>query len=193
MNIQLQQTVQDLFLKTFADGKIVLIEGLGYIFPVVKGMVEIKNPATGVVRTIPPSIYISSITTASADAGSQEATVDFKRLLTDAGIEVHVITLPESIGTEDFIAVTDSNDFLIMSVTTQVRPERKGFDPATHAAVTVPQALMRKIDFNQEFKETVRENVKTGLQFSYAETNPDDDASAEEDDTLPVGVRIVTI
>ncbi len=183
MNIQLKQTINELFLKNFSEGKVVLIEGLGYVYPLLQ---------KAVVATSPPSIYLASVTTNTTDTRSLEIVENFNKLLADATIETATIPFDTKLSVDEEMFVSDAATVEIMSVKAVSRPERIGRNVATLAKVVIPQATTFRIKFSEEVKELVREQVKTYLQFTYPKnTNPDGETYEEE--ALPIGVQYKSI
>ncbi len=183
MNIQLPLTIDELFLKNFREGKVVLIEGLGYVYPLLQKAIEAMYP---------PSIYLASVTTNTTNARSLEINENFKKLLADASIETATISFDTKLSVDEEMFFSDATNVAIMSVKAVSRPERIGHNTVTLAKVVIPQATTFRINFSEEVKELVHEQVNTYLQFTYPE-NTNSDGETCEEEAFPTSVKYSSI
>ncbi|PIY80689.1 MAG: hypothetical protein COY80_01785 [Candidatus Pacebacteria bacterium CG_4_10_14_0_8_um_filter_42_14] len=183
MNIQLPLTINELFLKRFSEGKVVLIEGLGYVYPLLQKAVG---------AAYPPSINLASVTTNTTDTSSLEIVENFKKLLADATIETAAISFDTELSVDEEMLFSDANNVTIMSVKAVSRTERIGRNVVTLAKVVIPPATTFRIKFSEEVKELVREQVKTYLQFTYPE-NTNSDGETCEEEAFPTSVKYRSI
>ncbi|MBP7875434.1 hypothetical protein KA012_00370 [Candidatus Woesebacteria bacterium] len=182
MNIQLPLTIDELFLKNFREGKVVLIEGLGYVYPLLQKAVGSASP----------SIYLASVTTNTTDARSLEINENFKKLLADACIEIATIPFDTKLSVDEEMFFSDATNVAVMSVKAVSRPERIGRNAVTLAKVVVPPATTFRINFSEEVQELVREQAKTYLQFTYPEDTNFDGETCEEE-PFPTSVKYSSI